>query len=640
MIDSLKRELKAQTTDKGKAPIMASLAFEYLCIGDSANTVSYAEGAYALYEKFRNTFGMANTARMIGETYLENGQWDLSEIKMSEALALLKNDTSRRGQMLNAHVLSEYSRLNEKMGMEKKSLQVLFEAAFIYEKFHDYNALKVTYKNIGVHFEHSGDQGRTGNYYRKSLEAALQSKNDQMIFESYLLNAQFMLNIGDFIKMNLFLEEAAKDHALPAKNPSWGVYFYLNANYYIHKKEYAQALECLEKAEFLIDKENKIDVLNILLVRVDIYKGEGNYPKALENVEEAYKLASHDTVYVDISSRAAILMILVEMEEKNGNYAKAYSYLQEKLALDRRVNMQEMPLKLRELDVKYQTAKKDKDLLVLQNNNKQQEIRIQKNRILNVGLVSGICILVLITALLFILFYNRRKLTEKKEIIYEQQIEGLKKEQELINYAAILEGQEQERSRLARDLHDGLNGVLSGIVMQLSALSNSSDGKEEASHLKRIIGRMNEAVTEVRNIAHNLMPTHLAKLGLDNGLRDLCNTLRSEQTDVIYRSYDLSAAIPQRKQITIYRMIQELVMNAVKHAGAKTILVECLQDGETLNITVEDDGRGFDAELPEDRDGIGMENIKKRVGFLKGSINIRSLIGTGTTIHIQCLIHD
>lgn len=636
-IDSLKQLLNAQVTDKEKAKTMTLLAVKYLYEqDDSVHTMLYARAAFSLYARQKDSYGMADATRRIAELYSKRRHWLPAEEKYKEALHFIEKDTSGASIALRARILLNYAILAENMGAKKKAMELSFEAAAIQEKTQNYKSLRITYRNIAIQFEYGGDTAKAGNYYRKSLETAIQSKQDSLIFDSYMFNARFMLVKDDVSKAEAYLEAAKNTCRLPAKDPLWGQYFYLRANCYIYRKAYRKALSSLSRAQALINQHDQIDALNILLVRSEIYKTQKKYAMALREVREVYRLASHDTINVGITARVSILMGLVDLEEKNGHFKEAYAYLQEKLALDHRVNMQEMPLKFQELELKYQTAQKDKDLLLLQNRGKQQEIRLQENRILNIGLFSGLGILALLIALLFILFYNRRKLAGKKEIIYEQQIEALKKEQQLISYEAILEGQEQERSRLARDLHDGLNGILSGIVMQLSAFSRNSKGTEKASHLDRIIGRMNEAVSEVRAIAHNLMPNHLARLGLDNSLKDLCNTLRSGQADIVYRSYALSDAIPQQQQVLIYRMIQELVVNAVKHAHAKTILVECLQDGEMLHITVEDDGQGFSPESVEHKSGMGLENIKKRVAFLKGTIEVLSLPGTGTTIHIQC----
>lgn len=639
-MDSLKKELNTKKTDTEKAHLLASIAFEYATAKDSSEVMFYSNSAILLYKKLNNPHGIADALRIQAELYTDIGQWLLAEMKFKEALTFLGKDTTKRSKISQANILMNYSFLTEKMGMEKKSTQLLYEAAAIQERYRDYENLTTTYKNIGVHFESNGDRERAGNYYKKSLDAAIQTKDTALIFEACLLNAYIRLVTKDFRKMNAYLEEAKNIYQLPSNNPLWGEYFYLKSNYHLSNKEYDRALAFLKQAKSVTDKDDKAYMLNILLTEAEIYKDQENYPKALKQMKNIYDIVLSDTIFFNISARVEILISLVELEEKNGNFKDAYFHLQQKSALEQRINRQEMPLKLREMEIKYETVKKDKDLLKLQNDNKLQELKLQKNKALNIGLFSGVAILGLAISIGYILYYNKKRSTEKKEIIYLQQIESLKKEQLLINYDAILEGQEKERSRLARDLHDGLIGILSGVVMQLSALNKSDDRKEQELNMKHIIGRMNEAITEVRNIAHNLMPASLAKLGLDNSLRDLCNSLKSEKTHILYRSYDLSNTISPKMQVTIYRMIQELVVNALKHSDAKTVLVECLQDGENLNITVEDDGKGFDENLPENQKGIGIDNIKKRVDFLEGTINIRSLINIGTTIHIQCCIND
>ena len=195
---------------------------------------------------------------------------------------------------------------------------------------------------------------------------------------------------------------------------------------------------------------------------------------------------------------------------------------------------------------------------------------------------------------------------------------------------ALLIGEEMERKRLARDLHDGLGSMLSGLKLYYSGTEQVNQNEFEA-----VNKQLDSAVTELRQIAQNLMPESLIKLGLIAALKDLCSRFSTDKTLIEFQEFGIDNNIPESKQITIYRIIQELINNALKYANATEILVNCSQNENTFLITVEDNGTGFDSKKANLFDGMGLKNIKNRVDFLKGVLEIDSQPKTGTVFNIE-----
>ena len=141
----------------------------------------------------------------------------------------------------------------------------------------------------------------------------------------------------------------------------------------------------------------------------------------------------------------------------------------------------------------------------------------------------------------------------------------------------------------------------------------------------------------MRRVAHNMMPESLVRFGLDTALKDFCNDInQSGALNVNYQSIGLeNAAIDQITSITIYRIVQELINNTMKHAAAKNAIVQVSKANEQLSITVEDDGKGFDTTILQGTKGIGWTNIQSRVNFLKGTLDVESAEGKGTSVHIE-----
>lgn len=211
----------------------------------------------------------------------------------------------------------------------------------------------------------------------------------------------------------------------------------------------------------------------------------------------------------------------------------------------------------------------------------------------------------------------------------------LKQQQELEVTRALIAGEDQERKRLAQDLHDGLGGLLANVKLNLSRLKPVD---EDA--MKDVTARLDNAVKELRRIARNMMPESLMQFGLSTAIRDLGAAISSENFKVELVLLNLEEdRIDSREQMIIYRIIQELLTNVIKHANATKVLVQCSIEYPVFCITVEDNGRGFNIGELKTRAGrgIGLQNIQNRVDFLQGKMDISSEPGMGTTTNIELL---
>nr|WP_238934686.1 sensor histidine kinase [Aurantibacter crassamenti] len=197
-----------------------------------------------------------------------------------------------------------------------------------------------------------------------------------------------------------------------------------------------------------------------------------------------------------------------------------------------------------------------------------------------------------------------------------------------------MEGAEQERKRLAADLHDGLGGRLSGISIKLSKLSEIAKTTKKLPELDDILENINDSLQELRGVAQNLMPETLLKYGLKAALEDYCSTLKDKDTNIILQFYNTEEIKEQNTKLTIYRIIQELINNALKHAQATEILVQFIHDKDKIDITVEDDGIGFKQNKLNKTGGMGLTNLKNRVHFLNGKMDIHSSTNEGTSVNV------
>jgi two-component system NarL family sensor kinase len=279
-----------------------------------------------------------------------------------------------------------------------------------------------------------------------------------------------------------------------------------------------------------------------------------------------------------------------------------------------------------EREARYQTAEKEATIRL-------QQARLKQTNTLNYILAGAAAALLAIASLGYRNYRHRQKLQQAR-------IDELETEKQLAATEAILKGEEQERTRLAKDLHDGLGGMLSGIKYSFQNMKeNLILTPENAQAFERSIDLLDSSIREMRRVAHNMMPEMLVKYGLNVALKEFCNEIdRSSAIRTTYQSIGMDdTVVEQTKAVAVYRIVQELVNNAIKHAAATHVLVQvhASEPDNLLTVTVEDDGKGFDTGLLRRAEGIGWSNIRNRVDFLKGKIDVHSAPDKGTSVLME-----
>jgi two-component system NarL family sensor kinase len=156
-----------------------------------------------------------------------------------------------------------------------------------------------------------------------------------------------------------------------------------------------------------------------------------------------------------------------------------------------------------------------------------------------------------------------------------------------------------------------------------------------AKNMNGIINQLDSSVSELRRIARNLLPETLLKFGLEVALKDLCEFYMRDGLHIDFQPFNIEKTIPLNIQLNIYRIVQELISNAIKHSQASNIMVQCSQNYSYFFITFEDDGCGFDTSILVNKKGMGLDNLKNRITFLQGKYELQSVINEGTTINIE-----
>ena len=237
-------------------------------------------------------------------------------------------------------------------------------------------------------------------------------------------------------------------------------------------------------------------------------------------------------------------------------------------------------------------------------------------------------------------YKQRSQANKQQRKLYQFEVDKIQQEHQISLLSAMLEGQEQERTRLARDMHDGLGGLLSGVKIQLSGLLPLSTDKKQLTIVEKALGHLDNAVDELRRIARSMMPEVLITYGLGEATKEYCNGLKKSGIPVTCQVYDYTNEMKPSRQIILYRIMQEVVNNAVKHAQASQIFVQLQQTEGIIYLTVEDDGKGFDTRETNVLKSAGLANIQARVEMLSGKLYVQSGTGSGTSFSVECPVND
>lgn len=632
-IDSLTRSLGKTQKPEEKAVTVFELSY-YYSFSDSTKAHTYLNEGLALKDQaplipsmgkfyegvFFMDYDLPKAIKLMEEAEVELGKFNSLQAKRLRARAL--NNIATAYQWQDKHV---------------KMLDILINRALpiALEAKDDVITGNIYYK-IGINFWNNIQYQEANRYLSESLFHLKKGS-----YDPYTLNEVYKLLIvslnasKETHKANELLadfERFSKKHngQLPMRD-----YYFIHAVHYRFAGEYKQALENMNRAIEDAIKEGESDP-RIL--------GSLYYQRTLINIQKKdFKAAYadlHDQVEKKLNTVGAffqdslnVALSYVKIYEGLGDYKQALEWVKKKDVLQDTMYNRRIRESILGYEVKYRTLEKENEILSLKAEREKTESDIKNTRII-IGLVLFILLLVG-----YFLNKNHQKnkhLLTQQEINNQQKLLEEKQKQKLMSLDAMLQGEEKERNRLSRDLHDGLGSILASIKYKIldSQLSSPND------KVNSVLIDMDYAITEMRRISHNLMPESLRRFGLEVSLSDLCKSLQNANSKIELQVYGSFDELSMDQQTHIYRIIQELLYNSLKHSGASQILVQCSMEENVIFITVEDDGVGFQPGMLNDQDkiGTGLKNVKIRVNYLHGKLDIRSEVGKGTSVDIELFV--
>lgn len=664
-VDSLLQALPALGRNAQLVDAWNELAFQYRS-ADSEKARFYAESALALADSIGYAEGQSDSYSRLGVLAKNSGVYDRAESYYLQALEARKaaGDGGRIAQACNnlgnlyklmgrydqarryyaegldwlsaSPAGDEHAKLRNALGMiyarlgqYEEATRQLQQSLDIRSKLGDQAGQAATLFNWGNLYQELYNYPKAEECYIQCLSAYRQLGDQQGQAKCYLQLANNAFLQGDYPSASdwygqaLGLEGALNEHER-------AVLYRNRASVQAELHQFRQAREgLLSSLQTFQQLENPPEAAAILLEIGNTYFMQGQFDEAIEQYQKS--LVQLDTLTAP-RLKAQLLYHLSQAyaQKQDAGQASYYEsqFNQAKNSLSEEANEA----------LNFQ--------LSLEENRRKQEVALhlnqlrQRERTITLT-IAGLVILWLSLMVALLYAHNNRKkrrIAEQNEQIALQEVEEVLTDKELDRAYAFIEGQDDERKRIARDLHDRLGSMLSMVKLNFAAVDTKMEEiqTENRQQYEKANTLLDEACEEVRRISHNLQSGIIAKFGLQAQLEAMAEDYNdTRQLQVELSTHGLKNRMDNTLEVRIYRIIQELANNVVKHARASKLTIQVNRFEDVANVMVEDNGIGFDPEQVKEKGGMGLQNVASRVHGLDGALTIDSAPGRGATIMID-----
>lgn len=635
--DSLTSILNGKYRDSIKAEAAFKLV-DFFAETDSSTAVSLIKKARVWAKPY---------PKLIARSYwfeaaiYEERNYPLTEKLFMTADSLLSKYQDKKTYSLRSMIWHNFALIQQRKDDLRSVADILiYKALPLSKKTGNKVFIGTEYTSIGSIFFSLGQFEKALPYQKEGLKYLVDAAPENYYL---LINAHLSLSESYFHLKN---DQQAQHHLNMAKSVLnktkgekfdfyiarfWLDYYRNSTRLLTRTKHYQEAMVEAEKAsELAIKLKDLYSSQDIILDKYAILFQQKKYSEAkslLQTIKNEPKINSLT------NKRYTIIQTMAEINFATGDYKEAYLWLKKSKLLGDSINESKLKTDINALEIKYQATENQQKIKNLNHERKQNALLLRNSKQNTFLLILASFFLLVIVILFFIYHRNYKKLAEQRAINYYQNIADLQQKQQLEISKAMLNAEEKERNRVARDLHDGLGGMLSGLKINLSSWAKTREMEFQDAELERIVKQLDGSVTELRHIARNMMPQTLLKFGLEVALKDLTESAMGNTIHIDFQPLNISGNIALEEQIIIYRIVQEILTNALKHAQATEIVLQCSENEKYFYITIEDDGVGFDTS--NYKKGLGLENIKNRVAYLKGNFEIESQPQNGTSINIE-----
>jgi signal transduction histidine kinase len=491
-------------------------------------------------------------------------------------------------------------------------------------------------KNLGVIYDQIGKKNIAQAFLNKAYHNALQAKAINLQADVMVEQANILLNNGELNQAALLYSKASDLFEAGYDTVSYARSLMLMADCYVESGINSIAADIYNHILFTFYwyEESRL-AAQCLLSMGRIMKNSRQFDKATHLFHQALNSAVKTG---EKKLQSQVYAELSKMYEALNDYSQALLCYKKYHQLWVEIYNDRILQQTNKLEAQYKAKQRQQEIIYL---NKQNDILLNnatlKENQRNILIILAILLLVIVV--LVSVNYTQKLRNEHLKLqqersAYQQQIQDMLNAEELKTITAMLEGQDRERQRLARDLHDRVGSMLSATKLYFRSLLEVSDNETVKDKIKKASAILDDTTKEVRSISHDLEASHLRNEGLDKALGELSERInQSAVIRVHYHHYTEQTVLNTQLEIALYSIVQELISNVIKHANATDIHIEINRMSDSLNLIFTDNGVGFDVQKAAA--GIGLKNIRKRLEPFSGSMEIDSTDGIGSTFIID-----
>ncbi len=619
-IDSLKQELNSKNQENATA-LLIELCWEYRYHHpDSARIYGY-QALKLAREKKEKKFEV-EALHNLAVTYEAQGDYKKS---LSYNLEALKIRLQLNDDLKTANTLNNIGIAYDELGNFSLSLKYYNQAYSTYKKKKHIEGIAMVSTNLGILFKAHKDYKNVVKYYQEAnaIYTKLNQPREVAFTEANLGSVYYYTKQYDScIYYSLKAQQTFKALNIQQFLPTT----YTNAGIgYAALGQTKKALDFLTISVDLNTKYNnrkELAFANIHLAKLMLKLNRLN--EATLNATKAVNTAEAIGASKEVMDAKEVL---ASISERQGKFKEAYELHLAATKIKDSLFQKDKTTLISDYQVRYQTEKKEQQIQSLHQQTTIQKLKIkQKNLWLSIA-----AFIILAGTLSAYLIYSRRKIKEEARLQAE-----INKQQEQTT-KAVLGAEENERGRIATELHDGVGQLLSTALMNMNGLAEKLQyqSEEEKEKAKNVLKLINESYDEMRSISHQMMPNALLKAGLTSAVKEFVSKIDKDKIKVSLEIIGLRERLNQQVESVLYRVIQETVNNVIKHAQATKLDIQFLKDEDGVAITIEDNGKGFNTNSINDNAGVGLKSMMSRIAFLKGTIDFDSKPGRGTLVAIH-----
>jgi signal transduction histidine kinase len=605
-----------KTKDQEKVDQLNQMAFAEAQSNPNL-AITRAREAIGLARNSAYTFGEATALYQLGIIYRFQGQYDLALQACDSALIL----TGGGQPSLEASIYSNIGICHRYKGAYEQALNSFQKSITLHRAAGNIEALGTVLNSIGVMHMSLEAYPKALEYYQEALGILKTSSNRKEManllnnFAIVYANQGILDSALHYFEASLAIEkELGNQKGISESINNIGAVYYYQGNY-------TKAIEAFQES-FRMD--SLLDNVQGMVVTVnniaELYNASGNPEKAIPLLEKNIPQARLiDTKY----DESVAYLNLSEAYSLQGNYEKALDAYQYYTALHDTVMGEEQTKAVAELETQFQTKEKENKIRIQHLEIEEQKAGLEARRNMILGLVAGILLLLTAAGFAYTIYRAKQASRLQNAIAAEQEK----------RIDAVIDATESERKRLSRELHDGVGQQLSGIKIALANYAHQHGNPEKLSNIQKVL---DESAGEIRSLSHQMMPRALTELGLVPALEDMLSKSLG-MADIMYQLdvVNMEERLPEKVEINLFRIAQELVNNILKHSGATQVDLQLIRTGSSLAFIVEDNGTGIKPGDMASASGHGWLNIQTRLKSIHASWDTDTQSAKGTSIHIR-----